>query len=262
MTILATILCEKRLEVERLLHEKIAVPKDVVRRPTLLEKLRGNSHLHVIAEMKRASPSKGMIAEGVNPVAQAIAYEQAGAACISVLTDAPFFKGSFADLAVVSEVVHTPLLCKDFIIDKIQIDKAKASGASVILLIASALTNAELLGLFTYATNAELEVLVEVHDKKELQRALDVDAQLIGVNNRDLKTFEVDLGRTEAIAEVFPFHEGRVLISESGLTGAEDAARVAKVGARAVLVGESLMRSGKVGDALKELQVKLPCDER
>ena len=193
MTILDEILHEKKSEVARLLVEKIAIDKEVVTRPSLFEKLVKADHLHVIAEMKRASPSKGLIVEGADPVAQAMAYEKAGAACISVLTDAPFFKGSFDDLAAVADAVETPLLCKDFIIDKVQIDKAKASGASVILLIVSALNDDQLLEFHTYAVKAGLEVLVEIHDEDELERALKIDAKLIGVNNRDLRTFEVDL---------------------------------------------------------------------
>lgn len=258
MTILDKILREKQLEVERLLTEEIQFENEAVTRPSLFEKLVHTDHLQVIAEMKRASPSKGLIAEGANPVAQAKAYEQAGVACISVLTDAPFFKGSFDDLAAVADAVHTPLLCKDFIIDKIQIDKAKAAGASVILLIVSALRDDELFALHTYAVNAGLEVLVEVHDVVELERALKLEAKLIGVNNRDLRTFDVDLGRTEAIAKVFPFSKERVLISESGITGQLDAERVSIAGARAVLVGESLMRSGTVQEAIVAMQVELP----
>ena len=258
MTILDKILRQKRSEVARLLAEDKPIEKEVSARPSLFEKLVDADHLHVIAEMKRASPSKGLIAEGADPVAQAIAYEKAGAACISVLTDTPFFKGSFDDLASVADVVETPLLCKDFIIDKVQIDKAKAAGASVILLIVSALNDDELLEFHTYAVTAGLEVLVEVHDAEELERALTVDAKLIGVNNRDLRTFEVDLGRTEEIAAIFPFSEDRVLISESGITGQLDAERVSTAGARAILVGESLMRSGTVEDAITSMQVELP----
>lgn len=257
MTILDRIISEKRLEVERLYEEGVQAPKEMSPRPSLFDRLMKANQLQVIAEMKRASPSKGMIAEGANPIAQAVIYENAGAACISVLTDTPFFKGSFDDLAAVAGAVDTPLLCKDFIVDRIQIDKAKAAGASVVLLIVAALHDTELLALHTYATALGLEVLVEVHDTDELARALKVDAKLIGVNNRDLRTFEVDLTRTEEIAAVFPHGEGRVLISESGLTGEADAERVAKAGAHAVLVGETLMRSGKVEDAIESMQVAL-----
>ena len=258
MTILDKILREKRLEVERLLEEGIQVQNEYSTRPSLFEKLVNADHLQVIAEMKRASPSKGLIAEGANPIAQAVAYENAGAACISVLTDTPFFKGSFDDLAAVANVVETPLLCKDFIVDKVQIDKAKAAGASVILLIVAALNDKELLEFHQYAVAAGLEVLVEVHDAGELERALKVDAKLIGVNNRDLRTFEVDLGRTEEIAAIFPFSEDRVLISESGITGQTDAERVSTAGARAILVGESLMRSGTIEESIASMQVELP----
>lgn len=258
MTILDKILREKRLEVERLLTENIEVRQEVSARPSLFEKLVSSDHLQVIAEMKRASPSKGLIAEGANPVTQAIAYENAGVACISVLTDAPFFKGSFDDLAAVADAVETPLLCKDFIIDTVQIDKAKAAGASVILLIVAALSDEELLEFHRYAVTEGLEVLVEVHDAEELERALKIDAKIIGVNNRDLRTFEVDLGRTQEIASIFPFSEERVLISESGITGQLDAERVSAAGARAILVGESLMRSGRVGEAIEAMQVRLP----
>lgn len=258
MTILENILYEKRLEVERLLAEGVVATTSDVKRPSLFEKLVGVSYLQVIAEMKRASPSKGLIADGADPVAQATAYESAGVACISVLTDGPFFKGSFDDLAAVASAVDTPLLCKDFIIHKIQIDQAKNAGASVILLIVSALDDEDLAEFHRYATNAGLEVLVEVHDALELERALKIEAKLIGVNNRDLRTFEVDLNRTAEIAAVFPFGENHVLISESGITGERDALSVSSMGASAVLVGESLMRSATVGEAIKSMQVALP----
>jgi len=258
MTILEKILHEKRFEVERLLAEGVNAEKFEVSRPSLFDKLVDATHLQVIAEMKRASPSKGLIAEGTDPVAQASAYERAGVACVSVLTDAQFFKGSFDDLKAVADAIDTPLLCKDFIIHKVQIDKAKSAGASVILLIVSALSDEELKELHAYATKAGLEVLVEVHDTAELERALKIDAKLIGVNNRNLRTFEVDLSRTEEIAAIFPFGEKHVLISESGITGQRDALRVSHAGASAVLVGESLMRSGTVGEAIKNMQVALP----
>ncbi|WP_438313813.1 indole-3-glycerol phosphate synthase TrpC [Sporosarcina sp. FA9] len=257
MTILDDIIAQKRFEViEMRADDKIAQSRSILR-PSLFKALYEASHLQVIAEMKRASPSKGLIAEGANPVEQAGAYFKAGAACISVLTDATFFKGSFNDLAAVAEVVSIPLLCKDFMIDPIQIDRAKAAGASVILLIVAALNDEELTGLYSYATGLGLEVLVEVHDVEELKRALAVDAKLIGVNNRDLRTFEVDLTRTEEIAAVFPFSEQRVLISESGITGPIDAKRISGMGARAILVGETLMRSGAIEETLRSMQVEV-----
>lgn len=256
MTILDKILAKKEEEVKALLAKSPQPIHKVAPRPSLFETLRKADRLQVIAEMKRASPSKGLIAEGANPVAQAKKYEQAGAACISVLTDMPFFQGSFEDLSAVAEVVQLPLLCKDFMIHEVQIDRAVAAGASVILLIVAALEDDRLHSLHTYATEKGLDVLVEVHDEEELQRALAIDAKIIGVNNRDLKTFEVDLAQTERIAAHFPFHENRVFISESGIWGSDDAKRVAAVGASAVLVGESLMRSDSVEEAVRALQVE------
>ncbi|QUW20578.1 indole-3-glycerol phosphate synthase TrpC [Sporosarcina sp. Marseille-Q4063] len=257
MTILDKILREKRLEVEALLAEETVAVNSEKTRPSLFKRLYKAEKLQVIAEMKRASPSKGLIAEGADPVKQAKIYSEADVACISVLTDAPFFKGSFGDLEAVANAVSTPLLCKDFMIHKVQIDRAKSAGASVVLLIVSALKPAELTELYSYATGLGLEVLVEVHDAEELKQALRIDAKLIGVNNRDLKTFEVDLARTEEVAAHFPFDEERVLISESGLVGRDDAIRVAEAGANGVLVGESLMRSGSVKEAIEALQVPL-----
>ncbi|WP_342536558.1 indole-3-glycerol phosphate synthase TrpC [Sporosarcina sp. FSL K6-3508] len=256
MTILDKIIAQKKIEVERLLASNVIFPERETSRPSLYKTLRKAKKLQVISEMKRASPSKGLIAEGANPVKQAIAYYEAGAACISVLTDNEFFKGSFEDLAAVADVVPIALLCKDFIIHPIQIDQAKSAGASVILLIVAALDDQTLGSLYTYANELGLDVLVEVHSVEELQRALAIDAKIIGVNNRDLRTFEVDLAQTELIAEQFPFDEERVFISESGIWNPEDAERAAKAGASAVLVGESLMRSDSVKDALRALQVE------
>ncbi|QTD40012.1 indole-3-glycerol phosphate synthase TrpC [Sporosarcina sp. Te-1] len=257
MTILDTILQSKRLEVKRMLMDGPSVCEQTCQsRPSLFRKLITADDLQVIAEIKRASPSKGLIAEGADPVLQAEYYERAGAACISVLTDGPFFKGSFDDLSCVANHVDVPILCKDFIIHEVQIDRAKQAGASIVLLIAAALHDASLERLYDYATRQGLEVLVEVHDLNELHRALSVDAKLIGVNNRDLRTFQVDLARTEEVAAHFPFQEDRVLISESGIIGADDAIRVASAGASAVLVGESLMRSRSVQESLDSLRVK------
>ena len=257
MTILDEILQEKRREVQQLLTQPSVLREGRPSRPSLFKRLYNTEHLQVIAEMKRASPSKGLIAEGADPVAQAISYYNADAACISVLTDNHFFKGSFEDLAAVADNVPIPLLCKDFIVHTVQIDHAKSAGASVILLIVAALTDEELSNLHAYAVASGLEVLVEVHDGAELKRAIAIDAKLIGVNNRDLRTFKVDLKKTEEIAALFPFDEERVLISESGIWETEDALFVADAGASAVLVGESLMRSGAVDTAIHSLQVAL-----
>ncbi|MGE7624069.1 indole-3-glycerol phosphate synthase TrpC [Viridibacillus sp. NPDC096237] len=256
MTILDRIIKEKENEVQILLQNPPKKIKVLTNRPSLFDALYQNKRLQVIAEMKRASPSKGLINEGANPVEQARIYEQVGAACVSVLTDTPFFKGTFADLKAVAEAVQIPLLCKDFIIHEVQIDQAKASGASVILLIVAALPEERLQVLYKYAIESKLEILVEVHNVDELQQALKLDAKLIGVNNRDLKTFEVDLARTAEISANFPFYEERVLISESGMQTAEDAEVVTKLGASAILVGETLMRSGEVAQTIADFKVK------
>lgn len=256
MNILTKIIEQKKIEVADLLAQPDPLTNvSESKRASLFTTLKTADTLQVIAEMKRASPSKGLIAEGANPVKQAKIYAQAGAAAISVLTDKTFFQGSFDDLSAVANAVQTPLLCKDFMIDRVQIRYAKAAGASIILLIVAALDDATLQDLYHFALSLGLEVLVEVHDTVELERALAVGAKLIGVNNRDLRTFEVDLARTKEIAQAFPFGEQRVLISESGIWNNEDAKKVATMGASAVLVGESLMRSGNAGVALQQLQV-------
>ncbi|RNF39246.1 indole-3-glycerol phosphate synthase TrpC [Planococcus salinus] len=206
----------------------------------------------VISEIKRASPSKGDIQINVDIEAQARKYEQAGAAAISVLTDEKYFKGSIEDLRKVAQAVSIPVLCKDFMISEIQIDRAKNAGATIILLIVAALEKEQLHRLFRHAKNLGLEVLVEVHDEQELQQALELDAQLIGINNRNLKTFEVSLERTVELAGQFPFDGHRVLISESGLHSKEDAAFVFKCGASGILVGETLMRSDDPGQWIQE----------
>lgn len=257
MTILEKILQVKKQEVKELLKQgPIELTQVSVLKPSLFETLYNSQHLQVISEIKRASPSKGLIEGNVNPLQQALAYEKAGAVAISVLTDQQFFKGSMHDLQIVSEAVKLPVLCKDFIIHQLQIEEAKRAGASIVLLIVAALDQQNLQELFDYATSLELEVLVEVHDVEELQRALLINAKLIGVNNRNLKTFEVNLENTKEIARHFPFHEKRVLISESGIRDATDASTVAQACAHAVLVGETLMRSKNIDETLGSFHVK------
>ncbi|MGG0655818.1 indole-3-glycerol phosphate synthase TrpC [Rummeliibacillus pycnus] len=259
-TILDKIIAEKENEIQRLKALTFQQSFEPEKKPSLFELLKGANQLQIISEIKRASPSKGIINNGVNPVEQALQYEKAGAACISVLTDTPFFKGSFEDLKEVTQVVQIPVLCKDFIIDEIQIDYAKANGASVILLIVAALSKERLSSLYQYASEQDLEILVEVHDEQELQKALELNAKIIGINNRNLKTFEVDLQHTAAIAKHFPFHENRVLISESGIQSLDDANFVSDLGASAILVGEMLMRSGDIKTTLQSLKVQKGVD--
>lgn len=201
----------------------------------------GTNPLSVIAEVKKASPSAGTIEPDFDPVAIAKSYAEAGADALSVLTDEKYFQGHLSYLSQIREAVDLPLLRKDFIIHDVQIYEAVVAGADAILLIVGALEQDQLNQLLETAHNCQLDVLVEVHDLEEMERALETDATIIGINNRNLRTFEVDLGTTEALSEeVGPSH---ILVSESGIYTGEDTARIRSWGADAILVGEALMRA-------------------
>lgn len=247
---LEKILAQKEQEVASLEVEKTGVLRPTYR---LYDYLKANAQtLQVLAEVKKASPSMGDIKLGVDVVSQAANYQAAGAAMISVLTDEVFFKGDVLDLAAVSERVSIPTLAKDFIIDEKQIIRSFNAGATVILLIVAALSEERLRQLYQFATQLGLEVLVETHNLEELEIAHALGAEFIGVNNRDLKTFEVTLETTLALVPYFK--EGPVYISESGIRSSEDAKTVAQQ-VSAVLVGTSLMQAEDVPTALKELQI-------
>jgi len=211
----------------------------------------------VIAEVKKASPSKGVIREDFDPVAIAQGYAAGGASCLSVLTDKQFFQGGFDVLVAVRGAVELPLLCKDFILSPYQLYQARAAGADAALLIAAILTDQDLAYLLKVARALGLAVLVEVHDAAELERALALEGvNLIGINNRDLARFTVDLATTEQLMERFGERlreRGALLVSESGLFSRDDLDRVLSVGADAVLVGEALMRQADVTAALETL---------
>jgi indole-3-glycerol phosphate synthase len=200
----------------------------------------GKRKLALIAEVKKASPSAGVIAESFDPVAIARNYARAGVEAISILTDEKFFQGHLSYLGLIRTAVPQPLLRKDFILDPIQIMEAAAAGADAILLIVAALGQEELVILLETASLYRLDALVEVHTLAELDRALETDANLIGINNRNLATFEVDLSVTEKLSEQVP--NDIVLVSESGIRTAEDLARIKACGVDAVLIGEALMR--------------------
>ena len=206
----------------------------------------------LIAEVKKASPSAGVIREDFDPVAIAREYEAAGASCLSVLTDEKFFQGSPEFLKQIRPVVNLPLLRKDFIIDERQIAEAIDWGADAVLLIAAILDDGQLGHFHALATAAGLTALVEVHDEDELNRALALKAPLIGVNNRNLKTFEVNLATTEQLAARMDLRQ-TLLVSESGIHSRADVERLTACGARAVLVGESLMREDDIAAKVREL---------
>jgi indole-3-glycerol phosphate synthase len=271
VTILETIVAQKRLEVARLPQRSLSVAglraalqarggqrdfAGALRRPR-------RGPVALIAEVKKASPSAGVIRPDFNPVRIAREYEAAGAGCLSVLTDEKFFQGSLDYLKQIRAAVDLPLLRKDFIIDERQILEAIEWGADAILLIVAILGDTQLKHLLARATGAGLAALVEVHDEAELDRAVVAGSQIIGVNNRDLKTFKVDLATTERLAarlrssSRITHHASRVmsplLVAESGIHSRADVDRLAKCGAQAILVGESLMRHADIGAKTREL---------
>ena len=211
----------------------------------------------VIAEIKKASPSKGVIREDFDPEAIARAYAAGGASCLSVLTDRQFFQGGFEVLVQVRQVVDLPLLCKDFILSPYQLFQARAAGADAALLIAAILSDQDMAYLLKVARALGLTLLVEVHDGTEMERVLALEGvQLIGINNRNLATFETDLATTEQLTASYGEQiraKGCLLVSESGLASRDDLDRVQSAGADAVLVGEALMRQADVTAALETL---------
>jgi indole-3-glycerol phosphate synthase len=251
------ILHTKRLEIEHLKHQRLTIAgTDIRPRRGFADKIQRSDRLAIVAEVKKASPSKGVIQPDFHPVTTAKTYETAGATCISVLTDRDYFMGSIKDLLAVRQEVTIPVLRKDFIIDEVQVDEAYLSGADAILLICAALSRERLRELSNYARGLELDVLVEIHSEPELSAALAADASVIGVNNRDLTTFDVHLETSERLIPMVP--KNIPTLAESGIRNADDAARMAACGASGILVGESLMRAGapdSMSAALKSLQI-------
>jgi indole-3-glycerol phosphate synthase len=258
MTILDDIIAYKRSEVAA---AKAAAPLSALEaisremaRPRGFEaalRRRNATGVALIAEIKKASPSKGLIRADFDPAAHARAYELGGAACLSVLTDGPSFQGSRADLEAARRSVRMPIIRKDFLIDPYQVAEARAWGADCILIIMASASDALARELFSAARNYALDVLVETHDEAEVERALTLGATLIGVNNRDLRTFRTSLDTTARLARLVP--QDRVIVAESGINTHEDIIRLRGFGAGAFLVGESLMRQADVEAATRAL---------
>jgi indole-3-glycerol phosphate synthase len=208
--------------------------------------------VRIIAEVKKASPSKGVIREDFDPLAIAQTYSQNGANAISVLTEPHFFQGDLEYLTGIRRYVNTPLLRKDFIIDKYQIVEALVYGADFILLIAKALSKAELKELYEYALHLGLEVLVEIHDKEDLRKAIACGATIIGINHRNLETFEMDMELCDKLIPLIP--NGKIIVAESGVSDTETIKRLSGIGADAFLIGEHFMRQDDIGAEVKRLK--------
>jgi indole-3-glycerol phosphate synthase len=233
--------------------DKLRVLANAAPKPVPFEQaLRRASPARIIAELKRKSPSKGFIDRDLDVPQTAKDYAAGGAVALSVLTEGPHFAGTLEDLSRARQGCKLPLLRKDFIVDEYQVVEARANGASAVLLIVAALDDAQLRGFSKLCRDLQLDALVEVHDEAELTRALDAGAVLVGINNRDLRTFEVDLATTERLAPIAK-RAGSFVVSESGLQTPDDVRRLASAGADAFLVGEALLLAASRVDAVRAL---------
>ena len=255
-TILDRIVATKREEIGR---AKSAQPESELRRVAaqappvrdFLGPLAAPGPIRLIAEVKKASPSKGVLRADFHPVEIARTYQEHGASCISVLTDEPYFQGSLEYLRRIRTAVNVPVLRKDFVIDPYQVFEARAAGADAVLLIAESLDDASLATLYAAILELGMTPLVELYEPENLPRVLNLGTRLVGVNNRDLHSFEVDLGHTLRLSTKIP--RDRVVVGESGIRTRADAQRLEAAGVRAMLVGETLMRRADLGAAVDEL---------
>ena len=257
--ILKRIIQRKHEEIE---HRQVSLPVTSLRRQAessdpargfcqAISQTLATGNSAVIAEIKKASPSKGVIRDPFEPADIATSYERGGASCLSVLTDADFFQGSEAALIDARAACALPVIRKDFIIDDYQVVEARAIGADCILLIVAALDDARLRDLYDHAVALGMDVLVEVHDKAELHRALALNPMLLGINNRDLRTFDVSLTTTETLLGDIP--SDSVVVTESGILTPDDVLRMRNAGVNTFLVGEAFMRAEEPGSALRDL---------
>lgn len=251
MNVLNEILELKRRRVEQS-KTNYQKPQNIIeRKPYLLRQaLQNQDKINIIAEIKRASPSKGIINDKIDVAEMARNYEKGGACAISVLTEEDRFKGSLEDLETARSVVDIPILRKDFIFDEFQIQEAKDAGADVILLIVAMLNDADLAKLYKFADDLKLDVLVEVHTLEELERAKKLNAKIIGVNNRDLHSFKVSLDVSRELVKHAP--QDALMICESGLSTKEEIVEMRELGFSGFLIGETLMRSGSIAEELKK----------
>ena len=249
------IVADKKEELE---HHKKAVPlseleASIAQRAGMLDFANAlkEEGVSIIAEVKKASPSKGVLCHDFNPVALARTYADNGAAAISVLTESKYFQGNLDHLSEIREAVETPLLRKDFIFDPYQVYESRAYGADALLLIVAILEQEQLDELSTLSHSLGLNCLVEVHNESEVERALRSGAQIIGINNRDLKTFQVDIGTTQRLRALIP--EDRIVVSESGISSRRDIDNLKSWGIDAALVGEALITAGDIAAKMREL---------
>ncbi len=254
--ILTKIVEEKRQEVERA-REKIPLKEleDKARslciRSSFKRNISRKGHINLIAEIKKSSPSKGIIRGDFNPLQIALTYQASGASAISVLTDERFFDGKLEYLKMIKERVTIPVLRKDFIIDEYQIYESAVAGADAILLITQILTPEELNRYLNIARELGLDCLVEVKNEEDIEKAVNSHASIIGINNRNLENFEVDISNTQRLIRLIP--QGKIIVSESGIETYEDVMFLKSLGVHAVLIGETFMRADNIGDKVREL---------
>ena len=254
--ILSKIINEKRKEIER---SRIQLPEQKLKELTgkmytkssFKRNISRPHHMNLIAELKKASPQRGIIRGDFNPTKIALTYQAQGAGAISVLTDERFFEGSLKTLKELKERVTIPLLRKDFIIDEYQIYESLYYGADAILLIANILTEEELTNFYRITKDLGMDVLVEVHNEEDLEKALKTGASIIGVNNRDLNTFKVDLATTQRLVRLIP--ENKTRVSESGIRTYEDVMFLKSIGVNAVLIGEAFMEADDIAAKMREI---------